>query len=95
MLKFTVQNRQPARMVLEGTLAGASVEEARQVWQRFFQETSGRFVVDLTGVSRIDLEGRLLLATMWQKGADLQAVGCYTKAVLEDITGFPGADLKK
>ena len=91
MLKITVQDRQPTRMVLEGTLAGASVVEARQVWQRFSQETGGRLVVDLTGVSRIDPEGRLLLATMWQEGADLQAVGCYTKAVLEDIAGFPRA----
>ncbi|MCC6966796.1 MAG: hypothetical protein IT391_11030 [Nitrospira sp.] len=47
MLKITTQNKQPARMVLEGTLAGAWVEEARQAWQRFLQETGGRPAVDL------------------------------------------------
>jgi hypothetical protein len=43
--------------------------------------------VDLTGVSHIDWEGRLLLAAMFQEGADLQASGCYIKAVLQEITG--------
>ena len=90
MLKVTVQVRQPARMVLEGTLAGPWVDEARQVWQRLSRETDGPFAVDLTGLSHIDPEGRRLLATMWQEGADLQATGCYIKAVLQDITGSQG-----
>ena len=87
MLRVTVQDRQPARIVLEGTLSGPWVEEARQVWQRFFQQKGGRLVVDLSGVSQIDGEGKLLLAAMSQEGAELQASGCYIKAVLQEITG--------
>lgn len=82
-----MEDGQPARMVLEGTLAGPWVEEVRQAWQRSFQQKDCRLVVDLTGVSHIDWEGRLLLAAMSQEGADLQASGCYIKAVLQDITG--------
>ncbi|MGD9730018.1 MAG: hypothetical protein AB7G68_08170 [Nitrospiraceae bacterium] len=86
MLRVTVQERQPARIVLEGTLAGPWVEETRQVWQRF-QQKGGRLIVDLTEVSHIDWEGKLLLAAMSREGADLQASGCYIKAVLQEIKG--------
>ena len=87
MLRVTVQGKQPPRMVLEGTLAGPWVEEVRQVWQGLFQQNGCRLVVDLTGVSQIDWEGRLLLAAMSQEGADLQASGCYMKAMLQEMTG--------
>lgn len=95
MLRVTVQARQPARMVLEGTLAGPWVDEARQVWQRLSLETDGPVAVDLTEVSHMDPEGRLLLATMWQEGADLQASGCYIQAVLQDITGSQGGSSER
>lgn len=87
MLRVTVQDRKPARMVLEGTLAGPWVEETRQVWQRIFRQKGCLVVVDLSGVSQIDSEGRMLLAVMSQEGAELQASGCYMKAVLQEITG--------
>lgn len=87
MLRVTVEGKQPPRMVLEGTLVGPWAEEVRQVWQGLFQQSGCRLVVDLTGVSQIDWEGRLLLAAMSQEGADLQASGCYMKAMLQDITG--------
>lgn len=88
MLKITVQNEQPTRMVLEGNLAGAWVEEAKRGWHRGIDETSGQLLVDLTGVAYIDPDGRLLLVTMWQEGADLQATGCYTRTVLQEISTF-------
>ncbi|MEX5219550.1 MAG: hypothetical protein NW701_17105 [Nitrospira sp.] len=88
MLGVTVQDRQPARIVLEGTLAGPWVEETRQVWQRFLQQKGGRLIVDLTEMSHIDWEGKLLLAAMSQEGAELLASGCYIKTVLQEITGF-------
>jgi hypothetical protein len=86
MLKITIRkDMRPARLVLEGNLAGAWVQEARQVWLRFFRQRKGRRVVDLTSVSHVDPEGKLLLACMWKDGADLQAIGCYTKSLVQAI----------
>lgn len=91
MLKITVQkNGQWARMVLEGSLTSAWVEEARRTWRQLDRERRVRLIVDLTGVSHIDTEGRSLLVAMYGKGADLQATGCYIKTVVQEIMGSPG-----
>jgi len=44
-------------------------------------------VIDLTGVTFIDANGKALLTRLWQQGAELRAVGCLIRCVVEEITG--------
>ncbi len=87
MLKITVnRDEQPARMVLEGKLAGAWVQEARDAWRQFAKEAGGApLIVDLKTIDYVDGDGKDLLATMWREGATLQAAGCCTKYIIEEI----------
>ncbi|MBD0315990.1 MAG: anti-sigma factor antagonist [Nitrospiraceae bacterium] len=85
MLKITVErDSTPVRVLFEGRLAGAWVDEARKAWQAVPHREA---VIDLTGVTYMDSDGKALLATMWREGADLQAVGCCTKFIVDEITG--------
>jgi ABC-type transporter Mla MlaB component len=87
MLKITLhRNETPARMSLEGKLAGPWVDEARKAWRSLPRPEAGSFVVDLSGISYLDAAGKNLLATMWLEGAKLKATGCCTKFIVEEIT---------
>jgi ABC-type transporter Mla MlaB component len=44
-------------------------------------------MIDLTGVTFIDADGKALLADLWRQGVDLQASGCLTRCLVEEITG--------
>jgi hypothetical protein len=100
MLKITLyRDEQPARMVLEGKLAGAWVEEARDVWRNLPKSAGGAsMIVDLKAIDYVDGGGKELLATMWREGATLQAAGCCTKYIIEEISktgrasACPGTD---
>lgn len=94
MLKITIQDdRAPARLLLEGRLAGAWVDEARQAWGALPLQSEKPPVVDLTGVTYVDTDGKALLTAMWREGADLQAAGCCTKFIVDEITGRGRAPL--
>jgi hypothetical protein len=89
MLKIT-QHRDAASesllLMLEGRLAGPWVEELDKCWRLEMAIPPSHTVVDLTGVTFVDAEGKLLLARMSQQGAQLHAVGCLTKCIVEEIT---------
>jgi anti-anti-sigma regulatory factor len=87
MLKITMQSETtPVKLLLEGRLAGAWVDEARRAWHALSQQ--GRpTIVDLRGVTYVDADGKSLLAHMSQQGAELQAAGCCTKFIVEEIMG--------
>jgi len=87
MLKITIHPETGAtRLTLEGRLAGPWVEELDRCWRGAADEQQNHVVVDLTGVTFIDPEGKELLTRMWRQGAKLQAVGCLTRCIVEDIT---------
>lgn len=46
---------------------------------------SKQITVDLSQVTFIDSEGKKLLTWMCGRGAELQAAGCMTKGVVEEI----------
>ena len=89
MLKIT-QHRGAASesvsFMLEGRLAGPWVEELNACWHQMVANQQSRAVVDLTGVTFVDADGKALLARMWQQGAELRAVGCLTRCIVEEIT---------
>jgi hypothetical protein len=84
MLKITVQDR-PSESVLEleGKLAGPWVEELKGCWEK---TAGGRPVrILLCAVTFVDAEGKALLTEMYRRGAELEAEGCMTKAIVEEI----------
>ncbi|NJL17644.1 MAG: hypothetical protein HC938_11060 [Nitrospira sp.] len=40
----------------------------------------------------IDAEGKAVLARLWREGAELQASGCLTRCIVEEITGVGRVD---
>lgn len=98
MFKVTSQpdaTTQGVFLIIEGRLAGPWVAEL-EAYCRVVSENRQRCtLIDLTGVTFIDAEGRALLARLWQDGAELRASGCLTRCVVEEITGvrqMNGAD---
>jgi len=89
MLKIT-QQRDPASeaasLILEGRLAGPWVDELDTCWRQLATDSSGGFMVDLTGVTFVDAKGKALLIRMWEGGAEFRAAGCLTRCLVEEIT---------
>lgn len=90
MLKITKHRDAASKSVsfmLEGRLAGPWVEELGTCWSQIAANSQSRTVVDLTGVTFVDADGKALLTRMWQQGAGLRAAGCLTRCIVEEITG--------
>lgn len=86
MLKITTQpGTKSTKLLLEGRLAGPWVEELKACWSKGSGSQQSHMVVDLSGVTFIDPEGKALLITMWKRGAKLQASGCLTRCIVEEI----------
>jgi len=86
MLRITVHEEGPAtRFLLEGKLVGPWVEELRKCWEKAVRIPDGRLIIDLAGITSIDLHGRDLLAEMHHRGGQLLASGLLTQAIIEDI----------
>ena len=87
MLKITPhQTPDSMQLVLEGRLAGPWVKELERAWGGIKDTAGSPLVVDLTGVTFIDQEGKALLGNMWQEGAELLADGCCSRSIVADIT---------
>ena len=89
MLKITGQrDAAPGSMSLklEGRLVGPWVEELHSYWRQMSVNQQSCTVIDLTGVTFIDANGKSLLTGLWQQGAELRAAGCLTRCIVEEIT---------
>ena len=95
MLKIT-QHRDATSasmsFMLEGRLAGPWVEELGTCWRQIAANSQSRAVVNLTGVTFVDADGKALLTSMWQQGAELRAAGCLTRCIVDEITGSSRVD---
>ena len=86
MLKITSHRvGDSMRLILEGCLAGPWVGELERAWRDSKELTPGSLVVDLTGVTFIEQEGKGLLSRIWREGAELLAAGCCSRSIVEDI----------
>lgn len=72
------------RLVLEGKLAGACVDELDKCWQQA-ASNGGPLFVDLTSVSYVDERGKQLLRQMHDRGAKLFSRRLLSKCVIEEI----------
>jgi hypothetical protein len=85
MLRITADNETSNRVLhLEGKLAGPWVEEVERCWRDL---APGPLTLCLDAVSFIDESGKKLLARLHASGVELQASGCMTRCIVEDITG--------
>lgn len=78
-------------LLLEGRLTGPWVQEFDMYWRALLPTVDRRIVIDLAGVTFIDIDGKILLATVWRQGATLRASGCLTRCVVDEITGAGGS----
>jgi anti-anti-sigma regulatory factor len=88
MLKITVEkNTRSTTLRIEGRLVGPWVGELERAWRDVALEVSdGRVTVDLSDVTFVGEEGKVLLESMYAEGAKLKASGCVTRRLVEEIT---------
>lgn len=87
MLKITLlRESEPPTLKLEGKLTGPWVHELEHSWNEFLKEGLTRPVqVDLSDVTFISCEGKSLLNSMSQQGADLRSRTLMTQFILSQI----------
>lgn len=96
MLKITVREATSgATIEVEGRLAGPWVGELERAWRALPDPRPGHPTVDLSGVTFIDGTGKALLTRLWKEGAKLQAAGCLTRCIVEEITTGGSADSRR
>lgn len=89
MLRITAHdNPRVLTFRLEGRLEGPWVRELAECWRGILNSESQPTVcVDLTDVTYIDAAGKARLMEMHQRGAQLIAGDCLTKAIVAEIVG--------
>jgi anti-anti-sigma regulatory factor len=70
------------RLVIEGKLAGACVDELDKCWR---DEPSKKLLIDLTSVSFIDDRGKQLLKRMHDHGATLISSSIMSRCLIEEL----------
>ena len=70
---------------LEGKLSGPWVDEAAKVWSDVVGGTAAKDVVDLSGVTFIDKEGKKLLGQMLGQGAQLRDGRLMTRYIINQL----------
>ena len=87
MLKITSEkDRNSVRLRLEGSLTGPWVDELEREWRTIQPDEAVSPVVDLTNVTFVGEDGKLLLKRMWREGVQLIAAGSCTGHLVEEIT---------
>lgn len=88
MLRITThETRSVITLQLEGRLEGPWAAELEACWRRAVGRDGGATLrVDLTCVTFIDSAGAAVLSAMDDRGAQLIAADCMTKAIVEEIT---------
>ncbi len=88
MLRITVtENASEQRWILQGRLAGSSIEELTENWHSNRLCSSDKScVVDVNGITSIDKDGEQVLSMMVRDGVKFVATGLYTKHLLESLS---------
>ena len=89
ILKITVRESPEAvTLILEGRLAGPWIWEVERAWSAITTKIRGlHLVVDLSGVSFIEAEGKTLLRRISEQEGELRADDVMTKAIIEEVQG--------
>jgi hypothetical protein len=84
VLRITIDDEAMVqRWTLQGRLSGPWVAQLKSNWEKSHGANGHRkYVVDVSGVTFVDLDGERVLAAMIKDGAEFIATGVYTKHVL-------------
>ncbi len=86
MLKISSErNPDSVRLIVEGSLSGPWISELEHEWRTIQPSGAVPLVVDLTGVTFVGKDGKLLLKQLWREGAQLIATGCCIGHLVEEI----------
>jgi hypothetical protein len=87
MLRITVQEGPGVvTLILEGRLAGPWIGEVERVWTAVIGKGNGRrHVIDLSGVTFVEEEGKKLLKTIIEQDGELRAGDVLTQAIVEEV----------
>jgi anti-anti-sigma regulatory factor len=87
VLRITItDDLKEQRWTLQGRLSGPWVAQLRSNWQKSHGPNGDRqCIVDMSGVTFVDLDGERVLAAMMRDGAKFIATGVYTKHLLDTI----------
>lgn len=87
MLKITVEpGVDEVRLRLEGDLAGTWVPHLEESWREAYADLRGRTLcLDLTGVLRVDIAARYLLALLHERGTRMVATGVEMRDLLDSL----------
>jgi anti-anti-sigma regulatory factor len=85
VLRITItEESKEQRWTLQGRLSGPWVAQLKSNWEKSHCPNGNRnCVVDVSGVTFVDLDGERVLAAMMKDGAEFIASGVYTKHILE------------
>jgi anti-anti-sigma regulatory factor len=72
------------RLILEGKLSGACVDELAKCWLQVLSSDSD-LLIDLTSVSFIDDRGKQLLMRMHENGTKLVSTSLMSKCFIQEI----------
>jgi anti-anti-sigma regulatory factor len=79
------------RLVLEGKLSGACVDELAKCWLETSSNQSD-LLIDLTSVSFIDDRGKQLLMRMHENGTKLISSSLMSKCLIQEIDATQNHD---
>jgi anti-anti-sigma regulatory factor len=87
MLRITIQeSADGVTLILEGRLTGPWIQEVEHAWSAVAGGGDGRpVVVDLSGVTFVDEEGKQLLRSIFVRGGELRASDVMTRAIVEEV----------
>ena len=88
MLRITTSDvSETVTLKLEGKLSGPWVEEFERCWDKVTTAHLHKpLVVDLSGVTFVDLPGKKLLCSLLDRGASLMGTGLVAKSLIEEIS---------
>ena len=87
MLRITfVPESEPSTLKVEGKLTGPWVDELERSWSEISTRELRQPVVDLSDVTLVSAEGKRLLKSMFQQGANLQSRSLMMKFILDRLT---------
>ena len=79
------------RLVIEGKLSGACVDELAKCWLQVSSSPSD-LLIDLTSVSFIDDRGKQLLIRMHENGIKLISTSLMSKCMIQEIDAVQNHD---
>lgn len=87
MLRITIIDEPWGQQwTLQGRLSGPWVAQLKSSWKKSHSSNgNSKRVVDVSGVTFVDLQGERVLAVMVKDGAQFIATGVYTKHILDAL----------